>query len=254
MPGSFPCALAIAGLLVCFAVPRAIADEPPPVPDLGAQLTEKRAASRGDAGPLTAADRQTMQAAMAEVAERLPNPGLPPGTEAPDFRLPNALGEPVRLSDVLSQGPVVLTFYRGAWCPYCNLQLRALKQIMPRIERHGAELIAITPQKPDASLEQVAEDGYPFEILSDLDDRVMEAYHLKFELPAPVNRLYQEKLGLDLAHWNGDGRYVLPVPGTFVIDPDGVIRAAFARLDYTQRMEPAAILEALDTLSPPAGD
>jgi len=140
----------------------------------------------------------------------------------------------------------VLTFYHGAWCPYCNLQLRALQQSLPEIEARGAQLVAVTPQLPDKSREQVEDDGSAFEVLSDLDDRVMQAYDLYFEVPADLDAVYRERLGLDLAEYNGPDRRVLPVPATFVIDGDGVIRAAFADVDYRQRMEPAAIIAALD--------
>ena len=180
----------------------------------------------------------------------MPNPGLKVGDKAPDFSLPDAFEKQVRFADLLSEGPVVLTFYRGAWCPFCNLQLRGLQQTLPYIEQQGARLVAVTPQKPDKSREQVEKDGYPFEILSDLDDRVMKAYRLYFEVPPDLSEVYKRRLSLDLAEYNGEGRYVLPVPGTFVIDRDGVVRAAFADVDYRKRVEPAEILAALKSLGP----
>jgi len=179
----------------------------------------------------------------------MPDPGLKVGERAPEFSLPNAFGQQVSLTDMLSAGPVILTFYRGAWCPYCNLQLRGLQQTLPYIERQGARLVAVTPQKPDKSREQVEKDGYPFEILSDLDDGVMKAYRLYFEVPADLSEVYKKRLSLDLAEYNGAGRYVLPVPATFVIDREGVIRAAYAKVDYRMRMEPAAIVAALKSMS-----
>lgn len=203
--------------------------------------------ARQDPDRMSAADRAVMKQAQQDLAERLPDPGLDVGERVPDFTLPNALGEEVRLYDLLDQGPVVLTFYRGAWCPYCNLELRALTEAHPDIEDHGARLIAVTPQQPDQSLKQVREDGYPFEILSDVNDSVMKDYNLYFEVSAELNAVYR-KMGLNLEAFNGEGRRGLPVPGTFVIDRDGVIRAAFADVDYTRRMEPAAVVEALKRL------
>ncbi|RRQ20786.1 peroxiredoxin-like family protein [Thiohalobacter thiocyanaticus] len=200
-----------------------------------------------DPDRMPAADRAVMKQAQEELAERLPDPGLDVGERAPDFSLPNAMGEEVRLYDLLEQGPVVLTFYRGAWCPYCNLELKALTEARPDIRAQGAQLIAVTPQQPDQSLKQVREDGYPFEILSDLDDAVMKDYNLYFEVAEELDAVYR-KMGLNLEAFNGEGRRGLPVPGTFVIDRDGVIRAAFADVDYTKRMEPAAVVEALKTL------
>lgn len=203
--------------------------------------------ARQDPELMPAADRAVMNKAKEELAERLPDPGLDVGEQAPDFTLPNALGEPVRLYDLLEEGPVVLTFYRGAWCPYCNLELKAMTEARPDIKAQGAQLIAVTPQQPDQSLKQVTEDGYPFEILSDLDDTVMKDYNLYFEVSEELDAVYR-KMGLNLEAFNGEGRRGLPVPGTFVIDRNGVIRAAFADVDYTRRMEPAAVVEALKRL------
>jgi len=195
-------------------------------------------------------DRRVMDNAARDLAAAQPDPGLPVGEKAPDFVLPNAFGKDVRLTDLLSEGPVVLTFYRGAWCPYCNLQLRGLRKTLPYIEQEGARLVAITPQKPDKSREQVEKDGYAFEILSDLDDRVMKEYRLYFEVPSDLSEVYKQRLALDLAEYNGEGRYVLPVPATFVIDRDGMIRAAYADVDYRNRVEPATIIAALQALPP----
>lgn len=178
--------------------------------------------------PLRAEDRRVMEQAARDLEAAMPAPGLKVGETAPEFSLPNAFGRQVSLVDMLSEGPVVLTFYRGAWCPYCSLQLQGLKQSLPYFEQAGARLVAVTPQQPDKSREQVEKDGYPFEILSDIDDRVMKAYRLYFEVPSDLSDVYKKRLSLDLAEYNGEGRYVLPVPATFVIDRDGVVRAAFA--------------------------
>lgn len=199
----------------------------------------------GKASPFSAEDRQVMERAARDLAVKMPDPGLKVGDTAPDFELPNAFGRQIRLQDLLSEGPVVLTFFRGAWCPYCNLQLRGLKQTLPHIEQQGARLVAVTPQMPDKSREQVEKDGYPFEILSDLDDRVMKTYGLFFEVPSDLSDVYKKRLSLDLAEYNGEGRYVLPVPATFVVGRDRVIRAAFADPDYRKRVEPSEILAAL---------
>lgn len=200
------------------------------------------------ASPIRLEDKRVMDQAASDLAAAMPDPGLAVGERAADFTLPNAFGEPVHLADALATGPVVLVFYRGAWCPYCNLQLRGLQQSLPAIEQAGARLIAVTPQRPDKSRGQVEADGYGFEILSDLDDQVMKAYRLFFEVPAELSDLYKGRLSLDLAEYNGAGRYVLPVPAVFVIDRDGIVRAAFADVDYRWRPEPADILAAVRAL------
>lgn len=227
----------------------ATAEAAEPIPSYQTDLETFRAEQAKSGGlALSAGDRAVMERAARNLEASMPDPGLKVGAQAPDFSLPNAFGEQVRLGALLAEGPVVLTFYRGAWCPYCNLQLRGFQKTLPRFERHGAQLVAITPQLPDESRSQVEKDGYPFEILSDLDDRVMKAYRLHFEVPDELGELYQRRLSLDLAAYNGAGRYVLPVPATFVIDRTGEVRFAFIDLDYRNRVEPSAILAALETL------
>ncbi len=245
---SVPRGLATAGLWLILYLPLlAMADALPPVPNLEQEIQKfQTIRQKAQNGPMvTEADRMVMEQAAVDLAINMPNPGLAVGEKAPDFDLPNAFGKSVKLSQYLKRGPVVLTFYRGAWCPYCNLELRALHDSLPHFRRYGAELIAVTPQKPDKSLEQVKKDKYPFEILSDLDSSVMKAYRLYFEVPEALSSVYQRNFGLDLADYNGDGRYVLPVPGTFVIDTEATVRAAYANVDYKKRMEPADIIAAL---------
>lgn len=200
-------------------------------------------------GPgLSEHDKAVMAKAAEDLAKKMPSPGLKVGEQAPDFTLPDAQGNPVTLSDALSKGPVILAFYRGAWCPYCSLELKVLRDSIDAFKALGAQLIAVTPQKPDKSLEQVRKDGFPFPILSDLNDEVMQDYGLLFEVPEELSDVYIRNFQLDIADYNGEGRYILPVPATYVIDRQGVIRAAFADTDYKKRMEPADILAALETL------
>jgi len=192
-------------------------------------------------------DMAVMQKAAQDLAASMPDPGLKIGDKAPLFSLPNAFGKKISLANYLKKGPVILVFYRGAWCPFCNIQLHALSQSMPAFKRYRASLIAITPQTPDKSKQQLKKTKYPFNVLSDLDSKTMRDYKLYFELPADLIAVYK-KLGLDIESFNGKGRNVLPVPGTYVIDKSGIIRAAFADTDYKKRMEPQAILDALKAL------
>ena len=119
---------------------------------------------------------------------------------------------------------------------------------MPAFAEYGAQLITITPQTPDKTRDQFVEDGAPFEVLSDLDYQVMQAYNLYFELPEDLRAVYQ-KVDLDIEEYNGAGRIGLPVPGTFVIDQNGIVQAVHAESDYSQRMEPKAIVDALIKIS-----
>jgi polyisoprenoid-binding protein YceI/peroxiredoxin len=174
--------------------------------------------------------------------------GLSVGDRAPDFTLPDAAGEKVRLSDALKDGPVVLVFYRGEWCPFCNLQLRALEKAYPRIKESGASLLAIAPQTTDKSDLQSEKNTLTFPLLSDLSGGTMRDYHLLYRIPEEMKKVYLAQYGLDLEQYNGEGRWELPVTATYVIDKGGIIRAGLVDMDYTRRMEPSDIIAALEDL------
>lgn len=222
----------------------------PAVPNYteGVKALEKQMSPDKDAPKVSDKDMAVMSKAATDLAAQMPNPGLKVGAKAPDFSLKNHAGKTVKLSAVLKNGPVVLTFYRGAWCPYCNLQMHQLKEVLPQFKKHGAALIAVTPQTPDKSADQFKKDGYPFEVLSDLDYKVIKSYNLFWDLPPELDATYKRAFGLDVEAFNGPGRLGLPIPGTFVIDRAGIVRAAFADTDYKKRMEPADILAALQKL------
>lgn len=170
------------------------------------------------------------------------------GDKAPDFTLKDAKGGEVTLSKLLQQGPVVLTWYRGGWCPYCNIAMAAMQEKLPEFRKHGATLVALTPELPDKTLDTKQKNELEFEVLTDLNHGVAEDYGLVFELTPKVRELY--KKFFDLTEFNGadagDGR--LPLAATYVIDGDGVIRWAFLDADYRQRAEPAEIVAALEKL------
>jgi peroxiredoxin len=170
------------------------------------------------------------------------------GAIAPGFTLPDARGGDVALHRLLARGPVVVAFYRGGWCPYCNLQLRAYQRALPDLHALGAELVAVSPQLPDASLSTAERNDLAFPVLSDVGNRVARAYGLVFALPDEVIAYYREHRKHDLTAANGPGHWELPVPATIVIARDGRIVLADVDPDYTRRLEPAAILEALEDL------
>lgn len=190
----------------------------------------------------------SMQAATEELAARgIAERAVGEGDLAPDFALPNAVGDSVRLSERLEDGPVVLSFYRGGWCPYCNLELRALQSAVPDIESAGGELIAVSPQTPDASLSTKEKAELDYEVLSDAGNEVADDYGLVFELPNAVQDAY-DGFGIDLKAANGDDSGTLPMPATYVIDTDGIVRYAFVNADYRHRAEPADVVETLRNL------
>ena len=127
--------------------------------------------------------------------------------------------------------------------------MNALQSSLPYFNKYNASLIAVTPQRPDKSKEQLEKSEYTFEVLSDLDDNVMKAYNLYFAVPQELHELYKNRFSFDITDYNGKNRLGLPVPGTFVIDQDGIIRAAYAETDYKKRMEPEDIINALKALS-----
>ncbi|WP_134683893.1 peroxiredoxin-like family protein [Brevibacillus migulae] len=175
--------------------------------------------------------------------------GLKPGDQAPNFTLANPLGEQVTLFDELSKGPVVLTFYRGSWCPYCNIQLRAYQQILADIQKYGGQLIALSPQSPDNSLTQKEKESLTFQVLSDPDGFVAERYNLLFALPDYLQHTFTHFFGFDLTVFHQTNRWVLPVPATYLIDKDGIVRSSYVDPDFMNRMEPQEIVNQLKLLS-----
>lgn len=189
---------------------------------------------------LQAFDEQIRQLA----AEGAAGHNLKVGDQAPDFTLPRAGGGTVTLVDLLRQGPVVLTFYRGEWCPYCNLTLRAYQQALPDFQRYDATLVAISPQTPDNSLTTVEQKALSYPVLSDAGNVVARQYHLVYAVGAR-HQAALLGLGVDLAQFNGTENWELPLAGTFVIGQDRIITLAFVSADWRQRLEPAAIVQAL---------
>ena len=172
---------------------------------------------------------------------------LKAGDRAPDFALPDADGNIVRLSDLLASGPVAISFYRGVWCPYCNLELKALEEAVGDIRARGAQLVAISPQNGQQSRKSQRDNGLSFPILSDAHNAVAEAFGLRFKLQDELVALYKS-FGIDLNASNGDDRWTLPMPGRFVIGTDGIIAYAEVNPDYTRRPDPSEMLPVIDRL------
>ncbi|MGX1855521.1 peroxiredoxin-like family protein [Streptomyces sp. NPDC055299] len=189
-------------------------------------------------------DRGMRELAAAGLADR----ALGVGAQAPRFVLPAVVGQQVALDGLLAEGPVVLAFYRGAWCPFCNLALRALQQHHDAITARGARLVAVSPQSPDDSLSLAEKEQLSFDVLSDIGSDTAKQYGIAFDLSDELGALY-DRLGIDLQRVNAGHSRTLPLPATYVIDRTGVIQWAFVETDHTVRAEPADILAALDALS-----
>lgn len=173
--------------------------------------------------------------------------GLREGDQAPNFTLANPLGEQVNLYDELAKGPVVLTFYRGSWCPFCNIQLRAYQQLLPEIEKLGGQLMAVSLQSPDNSLSHKEKENLTFQVLSDSNGHVADSYRVLYELPEYLQNLYA-KSGMDLAGFNQADRWILPITATCIVDKEGIIRRAHVNPDLMKRMEPQDIIDQLKKL------
>ena len=169
---------------------------------------------------------------------------LKKGQAAPDFTLPNALGRRVSSQALREKGPLVVSFYRGTWCSYCNVEILALQQHPAEIRALGAELVAITPEVPDETVSMTEKHGLAFEVLSDVGNEVARSFGLVWTLPEEVRGLYG-RFGIDLVRANGDDSWQLPIPGTFIVSRDGTLVEAFADPDYRNRLDPAAVLAAL---------
>ena len=168
---------------------------------------------------------------------------------APDFTLPDAQGKPVAMSEVLRLGPVVVTFYRGGWCPYCSIQLRAYQAVLPEITALGARLVAISPQMPEWSLVTATKNELTFDVLSDVGNEVARSFGLVYALPEEL-RVPLRSNNKALPAINGDESWELPIPASYVIDRDRRVALAFLDVDYRNRLDPTAILAALKSLRP----
>ena len=212
-------------------------------PSLKEQLADYKA---GFATRASAQRVATMEQATAHLrASGIEVTALQRGQRVPDLELPNARGARVRLGDLWRQGPLVIVFYRGGWCPYCNLTLRAWQAKMGELETRGARLVAISPQAPDGSLSTEEKNGLAFEVLSDSALEAAQAFGIAFDLPPELVELYSS-VGHDLPATNGNGRWTLPVPATYGVGPNGLILYAHVEADYRERAEPEDVLRALD--------
>ena len=170
------------------------------------------------------------------------------GDRAPDVTLPDAFGRPMRLSDAWGKGPLVVIFYRGGWCSYCNLQLRAWQEHAGDLSSLGATLLAISPQTPDNSMTTAEINALAYPVLSDTALDAAEGFHISFTLPPELVDFYGA-VGVDVPVFNGNGQWVLPVPSTFVVDEDGTIRLAHVDEDFGRHPEPREVLAFIKRMS-----
>lgn len=171
----------------------------------------------------------------------LENHALQTGQTMPDFELPDATGEMVRSVELRSQGPLLITFYRGSWCPFCNLALLAFQERNAEIKTRGVTLLAISPQTPDHSLTLQEKHSLQFPVLSDAGNKVARQFGIVFALD-PGLKTVQEQFGVDIPTYNGDRTFELPVPATFLVSTDGKVLKSYVEADYMQRLDPETAL------------
>jgi peroxiredoxin len=190
----------------------------------------------------------TMQRGTAElIASGQAQRARKAGDPAPEFTLKDPDGRPVSSRELLAKGPLVVSFYRGVWCPYCNLELQALQDALPDITARGASLVAISPQTAPNSRKSQRENRLGFPILSDVKSEIANAFGIRFALPEYLVELYKGFKN-DLPVFNDDPSWVLPMPARFVIGTDGIIAYSEVNPDYTKRPDPSELLPVLDRL------
>lgn len=200
--------------------------------------------SRADQPDITATfDRSIADLSRSGVTNR----ALGIGDKAPDFELASCKGSLVRLSERCATGPVVVSCYRGAWCPFCALEMQALRESAETIEGLGASLLGISPQSIEGTCKTAEDNGITFDLLSDERNDVARKFGIVFHLQDEIQSIYKE-FGLDLPLVNGDDSFDLPVPATYIIDASGTIRLAFVDPDYTRRLDPSEVISTLRQL------
>lgn len=203
----------------------------------------KKSRGRIPAEALAIMDKATQALVNGNIAQK----SIKTGDTLPLTQLTNVKGEKIELGTLLADGPLVLSFYRGGWCPYCNFELRALQQALPEIKEQGANLVAITPETPDNSLSTTEKNEVDFNILTDYDNAYAKELGLVFKMPEELQEIYTS-FGIDVEAHNGNQNFELPMPATIVVGTNREVIYSFVSEDYTKRADITAILEALKQL------
>ncbi|KAK2606206.1 hypothetical protein QQS21_003377 [Conoideocrella luteorostrata] len=176
-----------------------------------------------------------------------PKQAIQPGAKLPEFSLPDATGRQVSSSELLSKGPLLITFYRGQWCPFCNLALRAFQLRLPEIEAMGANFVAVSPELPDSSLSSIEKDELKFPVLSDIGLKLARELGIVWKQPETLRVIF-DTFGTDLKARNGDDSFELPIPTTILVDQSAIVRNVHANPDYFKRLEPQVALDWIKAL------
>lgn len=215
---------------------------------MSASLEERLAAYRSHSARLRPGNAEMYQK-LVDHLEAVVSGSVAPavGDTMPDFLLPDQHGRLVSLQRLLKSGPVVISINRGHWCPYCKLDLRALSKVEPDIRRLGAHVVSLMPDTAQYTKRAIKENDFPYPILTDVDLGYALTLGLVFWIGADVKKLYGE-LGRDLAVFQGNRNYFLPVAAKFVVGRDGKVKARDININFCERMEPSDIIAALERL------
>ncbi|WP_405368573.1 peroxiredoxin-like family protein [Nonlabens sp. Asnod2-A12] len=208
-------------------------------------IAQLQSLAEGSASRHPGESQEIMSKGIEELkASHIVSKSLKTGDKIPAIQLPNQNNELVDVNEILKTDKVVLSFYRGGWCPYCNLELKALQHFLPEMEEKGARLIAITPETPDNSMTTHEKNELTFDILTDKNNELARAMNLVFTLPEDLQGLYK-KFGIDLDGTQGNASQELPLAATYVIGKNGIIEYHFIEEDYKLRADPKEILDTL---------
>lgn len=205
---------------------------------LGSELNDRKA----NFGKKASSEKKKIYAAgiAAVEANKIASQALQVGETALNFTLPNASGKTITLYEQLEKGPVILMWYRGGWCPYCNITLHYMQEALPDFQKYGANLVAISPEVPDSSITTMEKHELQFEVLSDTNNRVAHQYKIVFKLTEEVAKIYEDNFGL--SDYNGNTDAELPLAATYIIGQDKIIKYAFLDPDYRNRAEPGDLI------------
>lgn len=181
--------------------------------------------------------------------ENFKDNALKEGDKIPNFSLKNYSGDTVNIYDLLDKkAPLVLNFFRGSWCPYCNLELIAYKEIYDEIKKNGADIVAISPGLPNKEFKLEENNSLPFQVLADVDNKVGKQFGLVFSLGEDLTKKYKN-VGIDLEENQGNKYGEIPIPATYIIDKNGEIVFSYVDIDYHKRFEPSEVLKLLKDLT-----
>ena len=242
MKHTVPSTILSVALMTVFLMPLASADDLRPVE---ARLNELKEQSAQNVPPavIEAGLKGIEEMIKAGISDR----ALHTGDSMPSFTLSDANGNMVKSGDLLSKGPMVLVFYRGAWCPFCNIYLHSIQEYVDEIEALGGTLVAISGESPDNTLTVAQKNELTFTVLSDPNFDVARSFKIVYEMPTVVNDVILE-LGFDLTKYYGTDKPELPLSATYIIDREGIIKYAFLDPDYKKRAEPNDLLAELKKL------